>query len=77
MDVGVMARLATEQQAASQIGLELATFRAWVACGRFPKPLPDCGLYDMKAIHSALDRISGLGSPANALDGWRDKRRAS
>jgi hypothetical protein len=68
-------RLATEQQAAEAIGLELATFRSWVQCGRLPKPLPDCGLFDMKAINAALDRISGLVSPSNALDAWYDNKR--
>jgi hypothetical protein len=71
-----MARLATDETAAKEIGLPLATFRAWVACGRLPKPLPDCGLYDTKALDLALDRISGIGSPTNALDAWR-LRRAS
>ena len=39
-----------------------------------PKPLPDCGKFDLKAIDAALDRISGLGSASNALDAWRWKR---
>jgi hypothetical protein len=69
-----MARLATEQQAAEQVGLDLSTFRAWVECGRLPKPLSDCGKFDLKAIDAALDRISGLGNANNALDAWRDRR---
>jgi hypothetical protein len=69
-----MARLATEQQAAEEIGVDLATFRAWVNCGRLPKPLPDCGKFDLKAIDAALDRISGLGNSSNALDNWRERR---
>ena len=69
-----MARLASEQQAAEQVGLDLATFRAWIECGRLPKSLPDCGKFDLKAIDAALDRISGLGDAGNALDAWRDKR---
>jgi hypothetical protein len=69
-----MARLVTEQQASEQVGVELATFRAWVDCGRLPKPLPDCGKFDLKAIDAALDRISGLGSASNALDAWRERR---
>jgi GYF domain 2 len=58
-------RLASEGQAAAQIGLDLATFRAWVAAGRLPYALPGCGKYDMKAIHLALDRISGIVSREN------------
>ena len=60
-------RLASEVQAAAHIGLDLATFRAWVAAGRLPHALPDCGKYDMKAIHLALDRMSGIASRENGL----------
>jgi hypothetical protein len=55
-------RLVSEEQAAADIGLEFATFRTWVADGRLPRALPDCGKYDMKAIHLALDRMSGIAS---------------
>src|SRR5262245_14510299 len=58
-------RLVSEIEAAVQIGLDLATFRAWVAAGRLPHVLPDCGKYDMKAIHLALDRISRTVSREN------------
>ena len=68
-----MARLVSEKEAAEVIGLELATFRAWVSCGRLPGPIEDCGKYDLKAIDTAIDRISGLGRPCNALDLWRAK----
>jgi hypothetical protein len=40
------------------------------------KAVPDCDLYDTKAIDLAIDRVSGIGSPTNALDAWR-MRRAS
>jgi excisionase family DNA binding protein len=69
----MMARLVTEKEAAEYTGLELATFRAWVASGRLPGPISECGKFDLKAIDAALDRISGLGGPANALDAWRVK----
>jgi hypothetical protein len=69
-------RLLTEAKAAEAIGVELATFRHLVSCGRLPKPLADVGLYDMKAIDAALDRMSGIGAPANALDAWRERRHA-
>jgi hypothetical protein len=70
---GAAIRLVSEQHAAEQIGLDLATFRAWVKSGRLPKPIADCGKYDLKAIDAALDRISGLGSASNALDAWRGR----
>ena len=60
-------RLASEVQAAAHIGLDLATFRAWAAAGRLPHALPDCGKYDMKAMHLALDRMSGIASRENGL----------
>ena len=67
----VMARLKNEKELAEYIGLEVATFRAWVESGRLPQPIPDCGKYDAKALDLALDRISGINSPTNALDAWR------
>lgn len=68
-----MARLVTENEAAQIVGLDLATFRSWVASGRLPKPIAEIGKYDTKAIDAALDRVSGIGSAANALDAWRAK----
>jgi GYF domain 2 len=61
----LLPRLVSEGQAAAAIGLELATFRDWVADGQLPHPLPDCGKYDLKAIHLALDRMSGIGGDGN------------
>jgi hypothetical protein len=63
-------RLVAEKAAAAYVGLDLATFRHWVTRGRLPKPILDCGLYDLHAIDAALDRISGIKSPSNALDAW-------
>jgi hypothetical protein len=68
-----MARLVTEREAADSIGLDLATFKAWVECGKLPKPLPDCDKFDLKAIDAAIDRVSGLGGATNALDAWKAK----
>jgi hypothetical protein len=53
-----MARLVAEKEAAETIGLPLATFRAWVEVGRLPKPLPDCGLYDIKAAEAKIPALS-------------------
>lgn len=68
-----MARLLTEKEAAESIGLDVATFRNWVTSGKLPKAIPDCGKFDIKAIDAALDRLSGLGGPSNALDAWKAK----
>ena len=77
--VGVvrMARLASEKEAADYIGLEVATFRAWVSSGRLPQPIADCGKYDLKAIDLAIDRISGIGTATNALDAWRANKQCA
>jgi hypothetical protein len=75
-EIGRMARLVAEREAADAAGLDLATFRAWVASGKLPKPIPDCNKWDVKAIDAAIDRISGLGGPSNALDAWRAKGHA-
>jgi hypothetical protein len=69
-------RFATEQKAAEAFNLELATFRHLVACRQLPPALPAVGLYDLKAIDAAFDRMSGLGGPANALDRWLESRNA-
>jgi hypothetical protein len=45
----VMARLKNEKESAEYIGLEVATFRAWVESGRLPQPIPDCGKYDARS----------------------------
>jgi hypothetical protein len=68
-----MTRLVSEKEAAEAVGLDLATFKGWVACGKLPKPMPDCGKFDLKAIDAAIDRLSGLGGASNALDAWKAK----
>ena len=71
-------RLLSEGCAAKSLGLELATFRHLVACGRLPKPLAELGgLYDMKAVDAALDRLSGIGGASNALERWRETRKCA
>jgi len=64
-------RLVSEKEAAEEIGIPLATFRAWVASGRLPKAIPDVDRWDLRALDAAIDRISGLGGGTNALDAWR------
>lgn len=70
-----LARLVGEKEAAAALGIELATFRSWVASGKLPKPIAECGKYDLKALDAALDRLSGLGGASNALDAWKAKRQ--
>jgi hypothetical protein len=71
-------RLLPEARMAETIGLDLATFRRWVAYRHLPEPFQDTKppLWDSHAVHLALDRLSGIGSPTTKLDGWREKRNA-
>ena len=71
-----MPRFRPETEAAKALGIPLSTFRYWVSIGLLPIAIRDLGLYDMKALHTACDRLSGLGSPDNALDLWREQRMA-
>ena len=75
-DIARVARLMTEQQAAEYVGIPISQFRYWVACSRLPQPLLDSELYDLRAIDAALDKLSGIGGAANALDAWRLTRKA-
>jgi GYF domain 2 len=70
-------RLVNEIQAASHIGLELATFRAWVAAGRLPHALSNSDKYDLKAIHLALDHMSGIASHENASIDWMERSQTA
>ena len=63
----------TEKEPAAALGLDLVTFRSWVADGRPPKAVPDCGKFDMRAMDEAIDPVSGNGSPQQALDMWGAK----
>ena len=64
-------RLVTEALAANRVGLALSVFRHRVGAGRSPGPLLDTDLYDVRALDAALDKLSGLNRPSNALDAWR------
>jgi len=70
-------RFLSDVDAATQLGLPLATFRSLVEAKLLPRPLAEVGLYDMKALDLACDRLSGLGSAKNALDAWKDKKNGS
>ena len=55
-------RLVSEADAAAYVGLDVAAFSARVAAGTLPAPLPDFGLYDLRAIDAALDDLSAQRS---------------
>lgn len=76
-----MPRFYKEAGAAAELGLELSQFRHLVSTGHLPPPLRQVGLYDIKALNAAVDRMSGIGhdkkdEAANALHAWRMSRRA-
>lgn len=70
-------RLVSENVAARDLGLDLATFRHLVETGHFPQPRAEFGFrHDIKALHAALDRMSGLGGAQAPLDAWMERRHA-
>ena len=60
--------------AATYCGLKPSQFRAWIADGRLPGPIPGTRRFDRKAIDRALDNLSGLSddtTPKTAYDAWK------
>jgi hypothetical protein len=59
------------EKAARRLGLSEKSFRAllsnFIKRG-FPKPDPDTGLYDLKAIDNWMDKRSGLTGPESVRD---------
>jgi predicted DNA-binding transcriptional regulator AlpA len=69
-------RLLNRRQAAAYCNLSPTTFSNWVRAGKLPAPLPGTTRWDLKAIDSALDAMSGLQQQQDlsALDEWRANR---
>jgi hypothetical protein len=65
-------RFVSESNATDHLGLPLATFRRLVDQGHLPRPVPLVGLYDLRALEVACDRLSGLVTAQNALDAWME-----
>ncbi len=64
----------TRVEAAAYCGLIPEGFDEWVKQGIVPRPIPRAQRWDRKAIDVALDRASGLQSPAgedDAFERWR------
>jgi hypothetical protein len=67
-------RRVTRVEAAAYCGLIPEGFDEWVKQGIVPCPIPRAQRWDRKAIDVALDRASGLQSPAgedDAFERWR------
>lgn len=67
-------RLLSRQQAAAYCGLSARSFSDWVAKGRMPQPLPQTSRWDLRAIDSAIDLMSGNTTSKQPLDVWRASR---
>jgi hypothetical protein len=59
-------RFATEKDAQAFFGLDQQRWNLLRRLGQIPAPVATIGLYDLKALDRAFDRLSGLGS-ADAL----------
>ncbi|MEE8306542.1 MAG: hypothetical protein V3R81_04710 [Gammaproteobacteria bacterium] len=54
------ARLFTMKNLASELGVSVHTARGWVKRGIIPGPMSGTHYWDIKAVHLALDKLSGL-----------------
>ncbi len=66
------ARLFTMKNLASELGVSVHTARGWVKRGIIPGPMPGTRYWDIKAVHLALDKLSGLEpeKEEDALEKW-------
>jgi hypothetical protein len=72
----IIPRLVPREKAAAYCGLSVQAFSAWIRAGRLPTALPGTARWDLRAIDSALDSLSGLPATAeeSPLDDWRTRR---
>jgi hypothetical protein len=73
----VTCRFVTEKAAQEHFGLDKARWSALRKLNLIPSPVALIGLYDLKALDRAFDRLSGLGSPDDLLTQWEQKRNES
>jgi hypothetical protein len=75
----IVPRLFTREQAAAYCSLSVEGFSEWVKLGRLPGPIVGTQRWDLRAIDSALDLVSGIraGEPPSPLDVWRRERAGS
>ena len=52
-------------------GLDERRWNALLRLKLLPPPIALIGLYDLKALDRAFDRLSGLGSAEDAYDQWK------
>jgi hypothetical protein len=75
-----MSRFQLETLAAKYFNIPLKTFQHLVECGLLPGPSPHTGLFDIKALDAAFDRMANIepsrGS-GHSLDQWLRKQELS
>jgi hypothetical protein len=72
------ARLITKAQAAKYCGTSTATFAKWVLAGILPATVSITGKYDIRALDTALDKLSGIKSEPleDSFETWKRGRDA-
>ena len=65
-----MTRFVSQADAMQHFGLDERRWNALLRLKLLPPPIALIGLYDLKALDRAFDRLSGLGSADDALNKW-------
>jgi hypothetical protein len=66
-------RFATEEAAQKFFGIDKTRWNSLRKLKLIPAPVSVIGLYDLRALDHAFDRISGLGSAEDALAQWEQQ----
>jgi hypothetical protein len=74
-ELQISARLLTREQAAHYCSLSPSALSRWISLGLIPKALPGTSRWDLKALDTALDLLSGIThAETSALDDWKNNR---
>jgi hypothetical protein len=68
-------RLVSKAEAARYCGVTPATYAKWVLAGILPPTIPVIGKYDMRALNTALDKLSGIKSVEQTEDSFEKWKR--
>jgi hypothetical protein len=68
-------RFATEKTAQEHFGLDKARWSALRKLNLIPSPVALIGLYDLKALDRAFDRLSGLGDGEDFWTQWKQQQQ--
>jgi|SRR5450759_226351 hypothetical protein len=71
-------RLLTREEAAAYCRLSPQGYSQWVKIGRLPGPIAGTARWDLRAIDTALDSLSGIGpnKEEDAFEKWKRERNA-